>query len=85
MTFKRGSAKALLFRQEQQCLLEGRCAGNLVPELKAFGADLPVIGSGEQMTSRSKVRGDDSVRFDKTLRVSGGLNRRMHLSRSRVG
>jgi hypothetical protein len=73
ITFKKDSANALLFRQERQYLLEGHCPGNLIPEVKAFGTELSVIGSGQEMTSRSKMRSDDSVCFDKTLRVPGGL------------
>ena len=42
---------------------------NLVPDSKSFASESAVISSGEQVTSRSEMRTDDSVHLDKALGV----------------
>ena len=43
--------------------------GDVVPDSKSFASECSVISSGEQVTSRSEVRGDDSVHLDEALGV----------------
>jgi hypothetical protein len=54
-------------------LREGSRPGNLVPDSKSFASESAVISGREQVPSGSKVRADDSVYLDETLRAPGGL------------
>lgn len=48
---------------------EGRRPGHFVPDPESFAAEPSIISGGEQVASGAKVRGDDSVNLDETLRM----------------
>jgi hypothetical protein len=57
----------------------------VVPHPRSLASEYSVISSGEQVTSRAEVRGDNAVHLDEALGMLRGLESPHRLSRSRVG
>jgi hypothetical protein len=57
----------------------------LVPHSRSLASEYTVISSREVVASRAEMRGDNAVDLDEPLGMLSGQNRRMRLSRSRVG
>ena len=70
---QRARSAAMPLLTDDPHLREGCGSGDLVPASKSLASESAVISGGEQVASRSEMRGDDSVYLDEALRVPGGL------------